>query len=52
MLLFGSCNNIVLKWQDSQVIDSNRFDHPYLQVLFMFVGEYICLLVYRLLSYN
>lgn len=42
MLLTGTCNTMVLKFQDSTVSECNYFYHPYVQGMFMFVGEFIC----------
>ena len=42
MLITGSANTIINKWQDQTVSDCNEFTHPYLQTLFMFLGEFMC----------
>lgn len=54
MLLTGTCNTMILKVQDltttptapSQLVPyvdkCNDFTHPYMQGMFMFVGEFIC----------
>ena len=60
MLVFGTCNTIVMKWQDNIEVslygpDGNvlpvkkePFTHPYFQCANMFVGELTCLFVYFL----
>ena len=51
MLIFGTCNTIVMKWQDEVIVDDTtdpptKFTHPYFQCANMFVGELMCLVVY------
>ena len=58
MLFFGTCNTLVMKWQDQteaetpvtddtgKVIDKKEFNHPFFQCANMFVGEFMCLVVY------
>jgi hypothetical protein len=42
MLVFGSANTLVLKWQDETISDCNGFTHPYFQGMVMFLGEFFC----------
>ena len=57
MLIFGTCNTIVMKLQDEIVVSpkddpSNtsgkdlKFNHPFFQCANMFVGELMCLFAY------
>lgn len=57
MLIFGTCNTLVMKAQDNVVVgtitdpDTGKqtdklFTHPYFQCANMFVGELMCLFVY------
>ena len=39
MLLSGSANTLVQKYQDQSVSAGNLFTHPYFQTLIMFTGE-------------
>ena len=42
MLLTGTCNTMVMKFQDDTYSDCNLFTHPYMQGMFMFLGEFVC----------
>jgi hypothetical protein len=45
MLLTGTANTMILKIQDmehSPPGGCNQFTHPYMQGMFMFVGEFVC----------
>ena len=53
MLIFGTANTLVMKYQDEYKIDdpdlrgtSGKFVHPYFQCANMFLGEFCCLIVY------
>ena len=51
MLIFGTCNTIVMKNQDETLVKNNdgvetKFNHPFFQCANMFVGEFMCLFVY------
>ena len=57
MLFFGTCNTLVMKWQDQiEVADpiinedgkkeKQLFNHPFFQCANMFVGEFMCLFVF------
>lgn len=46
MLLFGTCNTIFMKLQDSVKIDGVFFTHAFFQCAVMFVGELMCLVFY------
>jgi hypothetical protein len=59
MLMFGTCNTLVMKAQDEVVVGTytdpvtgeqsdQKFTHPYFQCANMFVGELMCLVVYFL----
>jgi len=43
MLVFGSMNTIVLKYQDNTHALGQLFTHPYLQTAIMFLGEFVCM---------
>lgn len=43
MLVFGSMNTIVLKYQDNTHSLGQLFTHPYLQTAIMFLGEFVCM---------
>lgn len=42
MLLTGTCNTMVMKFQDDTFSECNYFTHPYMQGMFMFLGEFVC----------
>ena len=42
MLITGSANTLVLKWQDDTYSECNQFTHPYFQGMIMFLGEFTC----------
>ena len=52
MLVFGTANTIVMKYQDKKVVgtrpngDKMYYVHPFFQCANMFVGELCCLFVY------
>lgn len=52
MLVFGTCNTIVMKLQDQVVVGKDKdgkdiqFTHPYFQCANMFIGEFCCLFVF------
>ena len=46
MLVTGSANTLVLKWQDDTVSECNSFTHPYFQGMVMFLGEFCCWIFY------
>lgn len=46
MLVFGSMNTIVLKYQDNTHALGQLFTHPYLQTAIMFLGEFVCMGLY------
>lgn len=45
MLVFGTANTLVLKYQDDAVALGNPFTHPYLQCAIMFLGEFSCFIL-------
>ncbi|XP_052759841.1 solute carrier family 35 member F6-like [Mya arenaria] len=51
MVVTGSINTLSTKWADNQKAlnldkDYKKFDHPFLQAVGMFIGEFSCLIVY------
>uniref|UniRef100_A0A0N5ADW8 Solute carrier family 35 member F6 n=1 Tax=Syphacia muris TaxID=451379 RepID=A0A0N5ADW8_9BILA len=44
----GSINTIAAKWADNIKVDGKLFDHPFVQAICMFIGEFSCLLVFFL----
>ncbi|KAF6016696.1 SLC35F6 [Bugula neritina] len=59
MLITGSINTLSTKWADTsngtgnpyygeKYADLRRFDHPFLQSVGMFLGEFSCLLVFKI----
>lgn len=54
MLIFGTCNTLVMKWQDEIEVGpvdpitkkAPVFTHPYFQCANMFIGEFMCLFVF------
>jgi len=52
MLVFGTCNTIVMKLQDQVVVGKDKdgkdmlFTHPYFQCANMFIGEFCCIFAY------
>nr|XP_033335862.1 solute carrier family 35 member F6-like isoform X2 [Megalopta genalis] len=56
MVITGSFNTLSVKYADQQVVESEdgqlrHFNHPFMQSAFMFVGEMLCLLVFKI-AYN
>ncbi|XP_043599136.1 solute carrier family 35 member F6 [Bombus pyrosoma] len=54
MVVTGSFNTLSVKYADQQVVpDENgqprHFNHPFMQSSFMFIGEMMCLLVFKVL---
>jgi hypothetical protein len=52
MVVTGTVNTLVTKYADdtsAKDIQGNykKFHHPYVQTLFMFIGEFLCLLAYK-----
>jgi hypothetical protein len=47
MLISGSANTILMKVQNNtDGLDNQPFNHPYLQCAIMFMGEFLCMIVY------
>ncbi|VDK55432.1 unnamed protein product [Anisakis simplex] len=46
MVTTGSLNTIAAKWADSIKVDGKLFNHPFVQAICMFIGEFSCLAVY------
>jgi multidrug transporter EmrE-like cation transporter len=46
MVLSGASLGIVLKLQNTLKIKEQPFEHPYVQLLTMFLGEHLCIYVY------
>ena len=46
MLISGSANTILMKVQNNTDGLIGPFNHPYLQCAIMFVGEFLCMIVY------
>ncbi|XP_067136782.1 solute carrier family 35 member F6-like [Centruroides vittatus] len=54
MVVTGSINTLATKWADtssSKGVDGTvrKFDHPFLQAVGMFLGEFTCLLTFKLI---
>lgn len=54
MVVTGSINTLSTKWADrAEAVGSDevkrKFDHPFLQAVGMFIGEFSCLIVYLLI---
>ena len=43
MLIFGTINTLLQKWQDQTEALGHDFTHPYLQTAVMFSGEFCCM---------
>lgn len=57
MLITGSLNTISTKAADNGTAvnrygDNVAFNHPFVQAAGMFIGEYLCMIVYLILSYR
>eukprot|EP00747_Dinoflagellata_sp_TGD_P181653 gnl/TRDRNA2_/TRDRNA2_35563_c0_seq1.p1 gnl/TRDRNA2_/TRDRNA2_35563_c0~~gnl/TRDRNA2_/TRDRNA2_35563_c0_seq1.p1 ORF type:complete len:357 (+),score=71.08 gnl/TRDRNA2_/TRDRNA2_35563_c0_seq1:47-1117(+) len=56
MLISGTANTLLMKFMVKTEVakgpgkDKDGFDHPYFQTLLMMIGEWLCLLVYMLMS--
>lgn len=46
MVITGSLNTLCAKWADSISINGEEFDHPFLQAICMFIGEFLCMGAY------
>lgn len=46
MVLAGAGLGILLKLQNNVTSKGSRFEHPYIQLLTMFIGEHLCIYVY------
>lgn len=59
MLVTGSINTLSTKWADRQTShfcdgsgENVTFEHPFLQGVGMFIGEFLCLLVFKFIWYS
>ncbi|XP_022344733.2 solute carrier family 35 member F6-like [Crassostrea virginica] len=58
MVITGSINTLSTKWADRQTAvgrdgNSHSFDHPFLQAVGMFLGEFSCLIAFQIIKlYN
>eukprot|EP01138_Halocafeteria_seosinensis_P001550 gb/GECG01001588.1/.p1 GENE.gb/GECG01001588.1/~~gb/GECG01001588.1/.p1 ORF type:complete len:410 (+),score=26.20 gb/GECG01001588.1/:1-1230(+) len=58
MLISGSINTLATKWADKIKScgilegEKRKFDHPFYQACGMFLGEFLCLFVYRFLKWR
>ncbi|CAF0843691.1 unnamed protein product [Rotaria sp. Silwood1] len=59
MLITGTINTLSTKWADRQeahfcnrTAEPKQFEHPFLQAVGMFVGEFLCLLVFKFIWYS
>jgi len=58
MVVFGSINTLSTKWADKQSApgsdggEPHLFDHPFFQAVCMFVGEFLCLLTFKIWYYS
>ena len=57
MVITGSVNTISTKWADQQEAigrpefgsnSTHEFDHPFLQAVGMFIGEFTCLIAFQI----
>ncbi|XP_043281277.1 solute carrier family 35 member F6 [Venturia canescens] len=53
MVVTGSFNTLSVKYADKQIVPGNdgepkNFNHPFMQSCFMFLGEMLCLLVFKI----
>ena len=54
MVITGSINTISTKWADNQraigkpEFPEHDFDHPFLQAVGMFIGEFTCLIAFQI----
>ncbi|KAJ0183676.1 hypothetical protein K1T71_000099 [Dendrolimus kikuchii] len=56
MVITGSINSLSTKWADNLKSEGSdgqdhNFDHPFLQTLSMFLGEMLCLLVFKIIFF-
>lgn len=61
MLVTGSINTLSTKWADRQTAhycdynetdNATAFEHPFLQAVGMFLGEFLCLLAFKFIWYS
>ncbi|CAF1291902.1 unnamed protein product [Adineta steineri] len=59
MLVTGTINTLSTKWADRQTAhfcnetyNATTFEHPFLQAVGMFLGEFLCLLVFKFIWYS
>ncbi|XP_060596006.1 solute carrier family 35 member F6-like [Ruditapes philippinarum] len=55
MVITGSLNTLSTKWADRQSAEGSdgtirKFDHPFLQAVGMFIGEFTCLVAYYIIK--
>ncbi|XP_076292880.1 transport and golgi organization 9 [Lasioglossum baleicum] len=53
MVVVGSLNTLIVKYADRQVVEGEdgqprHFNHPFMQTSIMFIGEMLCLLVFKI----
>ncbi|XP_014222950.1 solute carrier family 35 member F6 [Trichogramma pretiosum] len=53
MVITGSFNTLSVKYADQQIVPGSdgqprHFNHPFMQSLFMFIGELMCLIVFKI----
>ncbi|XP_026671702.1 solute carrier family 35 member F6 [Ceratina calcarata] len=56
MVITGSFNTLSVKYADEQIVrgedgQPRHFNHPFMQSTFMFIGEMMCLVVFKILHY-
>ncbi|CAG9330379.1 unnamed protein product [Blepharisma stoltei] len=51
MLISGTCVTITVKFMDMLKVNGKSFNHPYFQTFSMFIGEFMCLIVYFSLKF-
>ncbi|MFH4975527.1 hypothetical protein AB6A40_002236 [Gnathostoma spinigerum] len=51
MVITGSINTLAAKWADSLKVHGKLFNHPFVQAICMFFGEFLCLLTFLIVHY-
>ena len=48
LLITGTSNTLVTKYQNVTVSAGHVYHHPFLQCFFMFIGEFLCLAIFKI----
>jgi drug/metabolite transporter (DMT)-like permease len=52
MLFSGAANTIVYKYQNNQITSLGPYDHAFFQTQNMFIGEFLCFIIYMTFNFS